>query len=141
MLHQTTCLVVLTISLTQAYARGQSSSLSLRPFSLTLNTSHVILDVTRNIRFDCGYDGKAASQIRYMSSVRLVKKSDAGWAKITETSWYNVSLTAFTAKESNEKNLLKYRWNLADHNIFGTYRCDVIGLTKWRKVSSRALEN
>ncbi|GFR69262.1 hypothetical protein ElyMa_005626200 [Elysia marginata] len=131
MLQQATGLVLLMIFLSQASGRGQSSSPNpRRPFSLTLNTPHVILDVTRNIRLDCGYDGKAASQIRYVSSVRLMKKSNPGWTKIAETKWYNVSLRARTDKKSNEKNLLKYRWNVADESVFGIYRCDVIGFDK-----------
>ncbi|RUS87591.1 hypothetical protein EGW08_004636 [Elysia chlorotica] len=107
-------------------------SLTPRPFSLTVSPEIVIRDVTKDIRVYCGYDGKTASQIQEISKVVLFKKTGENWIQLTESRWYNTPLKDAGMEVSyDQRRLLKFKSELANQNVFGIYRCDVIGFDKW----------
>ena len=108
------------------------SQLPPRPFELTFTPAEVIRDFTKDIRLECGYDGKTASQVRHVSRVRLLQKSVLGWTQVAEVNWHNLSLRAIANEHpgSRPESLLKFNWEIASGDVLGVYRCDVIGFDK-----------
>ena len=114
-----------------APAQCENSDFIPSPFALTFTPEIVFRDVTKDIRISCGYDGKTKSQLKQISRVVLLKKSTSTWNQLAESKWYNTSLQALAMKKSvKQETLLKFKWEVADHSIFGSYRCDVIGFDK-----------
>ena len=128
-LYQSFCLLLLVLMF--APAQCENSDLIPSPFALTFTPEIVLRDVTKDIRISCGYDGKTKSQIKQISRVVLLKKSALTWNQLAETKWHNTSLQALAMKKSvKQQTLLKFKLEVADHSIFGSYRCDVIGFDK-----------
>ncbi|GFS15281.1 chromosome segregation protein [Elysia marginata] len=110
----------------------ESSASASSSFRLTFDPPEVIRDVTRDIRLNCVFSGRVTSQLKRISRVRLLKKSTSGWAQLAETRWYNMSVRRRHRPAASGAHwvLLKFRWNEARENIFGMYRCDLIGFDK-----------
>ncbi|GFR69260.1 hypothetical protein ElyMa_005626100 [Elysia marginata] len=110
----------------------QTSGFPDKPFQLTFSPADIIRDVTTDIWLECAHDGKTAeSNIRQVTSVKLVKKSHSVWETLAEAAWLNATLRTYTFDGSNPAQpLLRFKWKTADQNVFGVYRCEVAGFDK-----------
>ncbi|GFR87459.1 MACPF domain-containing protein 8 [Elysia marginata] len=106
-------------------------------FQLTFMPTIVKRGITTNVSLLCEHDGNTLSQLGEISRIRIMKQSASGWDLFVEkkvanyTNIYGDGVTAAgrITKSINDTSI-EVSWARANENVFGTYRCDIIGLDR-----------
>ncbi|XP_059176296.1 uncharacterized protein LOC131955978 isoform X2 [Physella acuta] len=113
----------------------------LQAFTLRQSPNKIVTGLTKNVTVECSLHTGDNSEIAKVNWIRILKKSGQAWTAYAElrdvdscvvtseaTEQTNVGVSGYVGAAS--ESFLKISWEFATDEILGSYRCDVVGLSK-----------
>lgn len=117
------------------------SDSSLHAFTLSQSPNKILTGLTKNVTIDCSLHRGDNSEIAKVNWIRILKKSGQTW--VTYAELRDVDSCVVTNEAAEQTNVgvsgyvgaanetfLKISWEFATDETLGSYRCDVVGLSK-----------